>query len=416
MKTKLIALAKKGKKYVKKVITPAPFLTRSRRIEQVRTTHRICAMTFDDGPFGLPCNPDLFDGKTLTDVLLDTLNEFGAKGTFDVIGDTSENYPDVCGAVGTPAWGGTKYDHYPDFGQDDKGGVTHNDRLVRRVIDEGHQLSNHGYRHIIFGKKPFVYGKREYLPDAESAVEDLTKLHTLLKEKYDYTLTMSRPPHYVDGIRGGYDAKDVYDAMGYLYMAASFDGGGWLPAADYETEVAAMIAPMRQALEANPDCFCGHIIFQKDGYNMAKRTPIASALRAQLELLKQYGYDVVTVEELLAHSAFADVDADSPLQGKLARLALRRPIAFSDNTLRLNDKMTNLQFALTVHPPRAGLCKRSERENEAMEFCKQNGLLPKNAGKAAPLSLPLGDKAMEYFEFAPKSQMRRDVFAAVKEL
>ena len=39
----------------------------------------------------------------------------------------------------------------------------HNDRLIRRMLDEGHQITNHGYRHIIFGKKPFVYGAREYL-------------------------------------------------------------------------------------------------------------------------------------------------------------------------------------------------------------------------------------------------------------
>lgn len=62
-------------------------------------------MTFDDGPMGLPASPDRFEGKTLTDVLLDTLAQYGAKGSFDVIGDTSENYPDEAGKLGSAAWG-----------------------------------------------------------------------------------------------------------------------------------------------------------------------------------------------------------------------------------------------------------------------------------------------------------------------
>ena len=41
-------------------------------------------MTFDDGPMGLPASPDRFEGKTLTDVLLDTLAQYGAKGSFGI--------------------------------------------------------------------------------------------------------------------------------------------------------------------------------------------------------------------------------------------------------------------------------------------------------------------------------------------
>ena len=192
----IVKLGKKGKKIVKKIITPAEkhYVGYTRRIEQVKTGERICAMTFDDGPMGLPASPDRFEGKTLTDVLLDTLAQYGAKGSFDVIGDTSENYPDEAGKLGSAAWGGVKFDHYPDIHCDDKGGAVHNDRLIRRMLDEGHQITNHGYRHIIFGKKPFVYGAREYLPGFDAAVADLTRLDTLMRERYGYTLTLARPP------------------------------------------------------------------------------------------------------------------------------------------------------------------------------------------------------------------------------
>ena len=261
----IVKVGKQGKKIVKKLITPAEkhYVGYTRRIERVHTTRRICAMTFDDGPMGLPASPDRFDGRTLTDVLLDTLAQYGARGSFDVIGDTSANYPDEAGKLGSAAWGGVRFDHYPDIHCDEQGGAEHNDRLIRRMLAEGHQITNHGYRHIIFGKKPFVYGAREYLPGFDAAVEDLTRLHTLMQTRYGYTMTLARPPHYVDKMTGGFTSYDVYDHMGYQYMAASFDGAGWLPSTDpdpeaaLQAEIRAMVEPMRKALEKDPDFFCG---------------------------------------------------------------------------------------------------------------------------------------------------------------
>lgn len=310
----IVKLGKKGKALVKRFLpAPVAHLSYTRRIERVKTDKRIVAMTFDDGPMDLPAAPDRFDGRSLTDVLLDTLAQYGAQGTFDVIGDTSDNYPDKPGKPGSAAWGGIRYDHYPDCGKDDRGGVVHNDRLVRRILDEGHQLTNHGYRHIIFGKKPFVYGKRVYLGSYDKAVEDISRLDRLVRERYGYAITMGRPAHYVDKVEPGLTAYDVYNALGYQYMAASFDGAGWLPSvhqdpeAALEQETEAMVEPIRRALEQDPDFFCGQIIFQKDGYNMARRTPVAFGLAKQLELLTRYGYRVVTVNELLAESPFADL-------------------------------------------------------------------------------------------------------------
>ena len=56
----IVKLGKKGKKIVKKIITPAEkhYVGYTRRIERVKTGERICAMTFDDGPMGLPASPD----------------------------------------------------------------------------------------------------------------------------------------------------------------------------------------------------------------------------------------------------------------------------------------------------------------------------------------------------------------------
>ena len=177
MESTLIKLGKKVKRFAKSVLLPAPkpVVSYVRRFERIKTPEKVCAMTFDDGPMDLPCAPDRFGGEALTDVLLDTLAEFGAKGVFDVVGDTSENYPDVCGPAGSPTWGGTAFDHYPEFGQDSKGGAQNCPRLIDRILNEGHQITNHGYRHIIFGKKPYVYGKRQFQGKLDDVTSDMEK-------------------------------------------------------------------------------------------------------------------------------------------------------------------------------------------------------------------------------------------------
>ncbi len=421
----IVKIGKQGKKVLKKLLPPEErSLSYTRRVERVRTTRRICAMTFDDGPMDMPAAPDRFGGRALTDVLLDALGEHGAKGTFDVVGDTGENYPDKAGKLGSAAWGGIRFDHYPDLGCDGKGGAAHNDRLIRRILDEGHQITNHGYRHIIFGKKPFVYGAREHLGSFDRAVADLKKLDELMAQRYGYRVTMGRPPHYVDVIGDGFTSYDVYDALGYQYMAASFDGAGWLPSAQpdpeeaLEAETDAMVEPMRRALEQDPDYFCGQIIFQKDGYNMAKRTPVAFALPRQLELLERYGYQVVTVSALMDESPFADLGREDPLFEKLNRLQRERAIVYSDNCLRLDRTMTWGELAMLLAPREEALGRRRERIRAsgkrehpywgAMDWCFQQGLLPAGTRPGEPVTgLPEG-------LFAPVSGgfSRRSVYGA----
>lgn len=423
----IVKIGKKGKRLVKKLLPEEKrHLSYTRRIERIKTARRVCAMTFDDGPMDLPAAPDRFGGRSLTDVLLDTLAEFGARGTFDVIGDTSENYPDAAGKAGGAAWGGVKFDHYPDIDRDSQGGAAHCERLIRRMLDEGHQITNHGYRHIIFGKKPFVYGAREYLGGVDKAADDLRRLHQLMADRYGYEITMTRPPHYVDIMQDGFTSYDVCDRLGYQYMAASFDGAGWLPSAlpdedaALEAEVNAMTEPVKRALEKDPDFFCGQIIFQKDGYNMAKRTPVAFGLRKQLELLKEYGYQVVTVAELMEESPFADLDRGDPLFDKLCRLQKSRAVAYSDNRVRLDQVMTWGELAMLMAPKKEAMNlrwakirstgRRQDAYCGALEWCMDQGLLPRGIKPGgAVTALPGG-------LFGPvEGFTRRDVYGAYRE-
>ena len=350
--TKAIGAAKKVKHRFQDQIrenTPV-YLSPVRRIERVALDRRVCAMTFDDGPCRLPADPDEFGGKPLTLVLAETLEKYGAAGTFDVVGDTSGNYPDQAGKEGSASWGGVAYDHYPDFGKDSDGGVLHCPELVDRLLQGGHELSSHTYSHVLFGKKNLVYGKRHTLSGLKPVVEDLEKLHTLVRERHGYEIRLSRPPHYVDGIAGGFTSYDAYAKLGYQYMAASFDGAGWLPLASYEAEVDATWKPIAQKLEEDPDYFCGQIIFQKDGYNMSRRSPIAHGLEKQLELLSAKGYQVVTVSRLLELSPFLDVPQSDP-QGAAARKLLEAGWcpAYRDNSLRPGTVLTRGELAMMAY-------------------------------------------------------------------
>ena len=168
-----------------------------------------------------------------------------------------------------------------------------------------------------------------------------------MRRDYGYAIRLSRPPHYVDSTKDGFTSYDAHALLGYQYLAASFDGAGWLPLASFDAEVDAMLCPMKRALAQNPDCLCGQIIFQKDGYNMARRSPVAQALPKQLALLQQYGYRVVTVSELLSLCPFADLSPESPVFAPAkALLEAGFCICYRDNTVRSEQILTRGELCM----------------------------------------------------------------------
>ena len=182
-----------------------------------------------------------------------------------------------------------------------------------------------------------------------------------------------------------------------------------------------MVEPMKKALEQNLDFFSGQVIFQKDGYNMAKRTPVAFGLPRQLKLLKEYGYQVVTVAELMGESPFADLGRDDPLFDKLCRLQRDRAVAYSDNRVRLDQPMTWGELAMLMAPKGEAMNLRwakirstGRREDAycgALEWCMDHGLLPRGIQSGGPVTaLPGGlfDRTQGF--------TRRDVYAAYLEL
>ena len=361
MYTKMMKTARAAKHKVSAMTAKPIYLSPVRRVGHVATKQRICAMTFDDGPCLLPPS-ERPGGDPLTLELVRILEKFNAFGTFDVVGDTSGNYPDKPGRDGTASWGGIRYDHYPDIEQDSMGGAAHTGEVIKRILEGKHALANHGYAHILFGRKSLVYGQRAYFRDIGEVLSELERLHTLIKNEHNYEITLARPAHYVDTIPDGFTSYDAYAKMGYTYMAADFDGAGWLPLSTYKEEVQAMVSPIKRLLAENPDALCGQIIFQKDGFNMARRTPVADGLPLQLELLERYGYKVLTVPDLLETSPFADVPEDHP-SSISARTLLARGIsaAYRDNTIRPDSICTLGEFYMMLHGRKANLERIEKR-------------------------------------------------------
>ncbi len=215
--TKAIGCAKRLKHRFQdeiKARTPV-YLSPVRRIERVALKERVVAMTFDDGPCALPANPPRDGDKPLTLCILETLEKYGARGTFDVVGDTSKNYPDTVGREGTAAWGGVKFDHYPDFEKDAFGGVKACPQLTAKILEGGHEITSHTWAHVLFGPKPLIYGNRDPLKNIDEVIADLKKMDDHMRENYGYNIRLSRPPHYVDKTYDGLSSYDAYAVMGY---------------------------------------------------------------------------------------------------------------------------------------------------------------------------------------------------------
>ncbi len=389
------------------------YLSPCRRIEFVNppSEGRFVAMTFDDGPTTLKTTSDASIGLTAS--LLDTLKKYDAKGTFDVIGTTHENYPDKEGELGNFTWSGVGYDHYPKYNDDLSAGAVNCPDLIERILKEGHEITSHTYTHRLFGPMRAVYGGRIHFNKLSEVVSDLDKLHSYMKDNFNYEIKLSRPPHYIDKIPDGSNSYDAYRIMGYNYMAASFDGAGWQPLDSYENEVSAMIEPLKKALEENPDALNGQIIFQKDGCNMNLRTPVCDALDEQLKLLTDYGYKVITVSELLELSPFEDVKNDCDEMVYIKKLLKKRhTIGYRNNTFAPDKPITADEFMIMLSPPELFKVNKAlsykDIVNIARNYARENNIVPKSANGNALLGIAVSKGIeIENKKFENKKQIKR---------
>lgn len=184
------------------------------------------ALTFDDGP-----------SAQYTEKILDILKKYDVKATFFLIGESAEKYPE----------------------------------LVEREISEGHELGNHTWTH------PHMNGC-----DSKRLCGELQKTEDFLKEKFDYTPKLFRPPE-------GFCCKTVQkcaDKFGYNIVLWDIDTTDWA-----HNSVNNIV---RGALGAKS----GDIILCHDF--VTKPSPTPDALEKFIPELKNRGFTFVTVSELLS--------------------------------------------------------------------------------------------------------------------
>lgn len=195
-------------------------------ISKIPTTHKVVALTFDDGP----------SNKTTPEILA-ILKEKKVRATFFVVGENAERFHDILG----------------------------------QEVKDGHEIGIHTYDHKSLRK--LSKGKiEEELQRTEKAIADVTAKPTLF-----------RPP-------GGAYSKTVLQVaqdMGYNVILWSVDPQDWQspPVVKVVDDVVTHVKP-------------GSIILLHD---LKSPSPTPAAVRIIIDRLKEQGYELITVSELLQY-------------------------------------------------------------------------------------------------------------------
>jgi cellulose synthase/poly-beta-1,6-N-acetylglucosamine synthase-like glycosyltransferase/peptidoglycan/xylan/chitin deacetylase (PgdA/CDA1 family)/spore germination protein YaaH len=216
---------------------------------------RAVALTFDDGPD--PQNSPR---------MLDTLAQLGVKGTFFVIGEEAERYPD----------------------------------LVHRMWREGHEIGNHTFTHPDLGE---VTERRATLEinATQRALQSILGRSTLL----------FRPPYDADSEPStGPEVRPVALAsrLGYVTVGETLDPHDWQlfkspPEQGPESAAPPVRRTPKELAQEIIDDVCsnqGNVVLLHDGGG--DRSATIEALKLAVPALKEGGYHFVTVSQLLGVS------------------------------------------------------------------------------------------------------------------
>ncbi len=199
----------------------------------------LIALTFDDGP----------DPKW-TPRILDILKQEQVPATFFVIGKNGQAYPD----------------------------------LVRRTMNEGHELGNHTFTHPNLGEIPWRLTDLE-LNATQRLIESLTGRSTVLL----------RPPYFGDAeadkpeeVEPAYRAQE----LGYIIVGLRIDPDDWqLPVTADEI----VDRTLKRALDTNPETR-GQVVLLHDSGGDRKAT--VEALPRIIHELRSRGFKFVLTSEL----------------------------------------------------------------------------------------------------------------------
>jgi peptidoglycan-N-acetylglucosamine deacetylase len=207
-------------------------------IEQLGAAKGKIALSFDDGP-----------DPNWTPKILDVLKEKKVSGTFFVIGDSANRYPDI----------------------------------VKREFAEGHQIGNHTFTH-----PPF-----ENISHAEIKWQ-LNLTERLLESTLGVKSILFRPPYGIDH-QPEYAEEvaqlPIAQEMGYLIVGQRIDPNDW-------RQIGGKQVPAQQIVEnVLLQADKGNIVLFHDGGG--DRSQTVEALPQVIDALRAKGYQLVPVPELI---------------------------------------------------------------------------------------------------------------------
>ncbi len=209
---------------------------------------RKVAITFDDGP-----DPEY------TPKVLDVLKEKNATATFFMIGLQAQKFPG----------------------------------LAQRVYAEGNAVGNHTFTHPDISDVSSSYMKLE-----------LNVTERLFASKLGIKPLYFRPPYSIDeepDVAEEVRPLEVVQSLGYITVGSKIDPNDWQKGRREDEIVASVLEQTQSAAtpgcENRPPLYCGNIILLHDGGG--DRSATVKALPAIIDGLRQHGFQIVTVEDLI---------------------------------------------------------------------------------------------------------------------
>ena len=199
----------------------------------------LLALTFDDGP-----------DPRWTPAILDILKQENVPATFFIIGKNGQAYPD----------------------------------LVRRVVDEGHEIGNHSFTHPNLGEIPLSLTELE-----------LNATQRLIESEVGRSTVLFRPPYFGDAEADKPQEVEpalVAQRLGYIMVGVRIDPDDWqLPV----TADQIVQRTIDRATDSNPETR-GEIILLHD--SGGDRSATIEALPRLIHELKARGFRFVAVSDL----------------------------------------------------------------------------------------------------------------------
>ena len=205
----------------------------------------LIALTFDDGP-----------DPVWTPKILDILKQENVPATFFIVGENGQANPD----------------------------------LVKRILDEGHDIGNHSFTHPNLGEVPNKVTELE-LNATQRLIESLTGRSTQLFRAPYFGDAEPRTPNEVE-------PTVAAQRLGYISVGLHLDPGDWkLKNADGTARTADdLIKETLDAAAINTPEERGQVVLLHDGGG--DRSATVEALPKIIEALRNKGYRFVTTSEL----------------------------------------------------------------------------------------------------------------------